>query len=462
MNITQESTGNLTAQINIHLAPEDYKDAVHTELKRYAKQANVPGFRAGKVPLGMVKKMVGRAVVVEEVNKVVSKELSDYLTESKLDILGHPMPMHELTEEDFDPDCKTEMDFVFEVGLAPEFEVSYDFSDTPTLYEVEIDEPFFAEELKNYRDRFGEVETPEEVGEGDIIYGSVFEVDAAGETVEEGFTRMIALNPIRVENPDFFKPYIGKKVDEIADLDLFAMKEDVAEIGKLIFMEVEELEELREKTLKFEVKRINRISLAELTPEFFTKVAQSLQWPETEFEDEAAFTDKLKEQMGKELSESAKWFYRNQVQKQLMEVNSLTLPDEFLKKWLLENEEKYKTMEDVEAAYEEFTRSVSWSLIVERIQQAEGFDRIEREDLEASIQEAIQESFANRDEELSEEMLQQYIDYSMNNQEMLDMHHRRLTNDRLYDYLEDKVTKQDDKITATDFIERQKEEQEAA
>ncbi|MEM6346050.1 MAG: trigger factor [Bacteroidota bacterium] len=462
MNITQESTGNLTANINIHLAPEDYKDAVNIELKRYAKQANMPGFRAGKVPIGMVKKMVGRAIVVEEVNKVVSKELTSYLTESKLDILGHPMPKHDLTEEDFDPDCKTDMNFVFEVGLAPDFEVNYDFKETPTQYEIEIDDAFFEEELKNYQDRFGEVQTPEEVGEGDIIYGSAYEVDPNGEQVEEGFQRMIALNPIRVENPAFFEPYLGMKLEEVADLDLFKMKEDVAEIGKLIFMEEEELEEMRDKTLKFEVKRINRITLAELNPEFFTKVAQNLQWEETEFADLEAFSVKMKEQMQKELSESAKWHFRNQVQKQLMEINLLTLPDEFLKDWLLENEERYETMQDVEDNYADFTTSVSWSLIVEKIQQGEGFERIEREDIEESIKNAITGSFASREEELTDEMMQQYIDYSMGNQEMLDMHHRQLTNERLYDYLDNKVTKQSDNITATDFVELQQKEQEAA
>lgn len=462
MNITQESTGNLTAHINIHLAPEDYKDAVDTELKRYAKQANIPGFRSGKVPMGMVKKMVGRSIVVEEVNKMVSKELTNYLTETKLDILGHPMPKHDLVEEDFDPDCKTAMDFVFEVGLAPTFEVNYDFKETPIQHEVEIDDAFFEEELKNYQDRFGEVQTPDEVGKGDIIYGSAFEVDDAGEAVEEGFQRMIALNPIRVENPKFFKPYEGMKLEEIADLDIFKMKKDVAEIGKLIFMEVEELEELREKKLKFEVKRINRISLAELNPEFFTKVAQNLQWEETEFADLEAFSAKMKEQMIKELSESTKWQFRNQVQKQLMESHSLALPDEFLKTWLLENEEKYNTMEDVEAAYAEFTTSVTWSLIVEKIQQGEGFNRIEREDIEAGMKQAIVESFASREEELTDEMMTQYIEYSMGNQEMLDMHHRRLTNERLYEYLDNKVTRQSETITATDFVELQKKEQEAA
>ena len=117
---------------------------------------------------------------------------------------------------------------------------------------------------------------------------------------------------------------------------------------------------------------------------------------------------------------------------------------------------------DVEAAYGEFTTSVTWSLIVEKIQQGEGFERLEREDLEDSIKQAIKDSFASREEEMTDEMMQQYIDYSMGNQEMLDMHHRRLTNERLYDYLDDKVTKQSDNISATDFVELQKKEQEAA
>lgn len=461
MNIQQESTGALTANIHLHLDPADYKDEVYQELKKHARQANVPGFRKGKVPVGMIKKMVGSSVVVEEVNKKVSSALSNFLKDEELRILGHPLPVGQLQEEDFDVDCTKELDFTFEIGLAPEFEVNFDLADAPMLYEIEIDDAFLNQELDSYRDRFADVTNPEEAAEGDIIYGSLEEVNEEGEVVEEGFQRMISLNPTRVENDAFFAPFPGKKIDETVDIDIFTMKEDPAEIGKLLFLE-EEIEELKDKKLQFTLKRLNRIAHAELNEEFFGKVAGMLQWEETEFESEEAFLSKMREHLTKDMKESAKWHFRNEAQKGLMELNALSLPDEFLKKWMLENEEKYKTEDEVEEAYPEYSKSIVWSLIVEKLKEANEGLQVDREDLETSIRVAIEESFANRGEPIQPEMMEEYVNYSLQNQEMMDMHYNRLTNDRLYEFLEEKITAASGTISATDFLEERKKAQEAA
>lgn len=462
MNITQESTGDLTAQINIHLDPTDYQDAVNQELKRYAKSAKIPGFRPGKVPLGMVKKMVGLSIVIEEVNKKVSTELSEYLMESKLPVLGHPMPMGQLKEEDFDANCTKEMDFTFEIGLAPEFELGFDLPKAPTLYEIEIDDEFLNKELDSYRDRFAEVSNPEEVEKGDIIYGSLQEVDTAGNAVEEGFQRMISLNPIRVENDAFLEPFIGKKIEEVVDIDIFSIKEDPAAIAKLLFIEADELEELKDKKLTFTFKRLNRIVLAEFNEEFYAKVAGMLQWQETAFETEEAFRDKLREHIGKEMEESAKWHFRNEAQKALMEKHQLSLPNEFLKKWMLEHEEQFKTEAEVEAAYPDYSRSVIWSLMVEKMKEENEAMQIDKATVESSVRKSIETSFATRGEEITPEIMEEYVNYTMGNQEMIDMHYRRLTNDRLYEFLSEKVTAASAKISATDFLAEQEKLRAAA
>jgi trigger factor len=462
LNISQESTGHLTAQIHVHLDPEDYKGEVQKELRKYAKQANMPGFRPGKVPVGMVKKMVGKSVVVEEVNKKVSSELSKYIVDNELNLLGNPMPTHQLGEEDFDVDCTKEMDFTFEVGMAPEFEISYDFPEAPVLYDINIDEDFLQEELDQQRDRYADVTNPEEVAEGDIIYGSVSEVDEEGNDVEEGFQRMVSLNPVRIENEDFFKPYIGKKLEERIPIDLFVIREDPAEVAKMLFIEEDELLEQKGKSMVLTLKRLNRVEKAPMDAEFFTKVAQNMYWQEQEFETEEAFLDQLREHMATEMKESAKWYFRNEAQKKLLEVNTVELPDEFLKKWILENEERYKSEEEVEEGYAEYAKSIKWSLLVEKMQENNEDMKVEREDLEESVRDSIAKSFQARGEELNEEMIEEYVNYTMGNQEMIDMHYRRLTNDRLYEFLEEKIESRSESIEATAFNEMQKKEREAA
>ncbi|MCB0843035.1 MAG: trigger factor family protein, partial [Bacteroidetes bacterium] len=225
MNITQVSTGDLTASITILLESADYKGKVNEELKKHAKKASMPGFRPGKVPVGVVKRMVGKSVVIEEVTRSVSDLLSDYIKDNEIKILGDPLPRDRKTEDDFDINCDKDMEFLFDIGLAPEFSLDYSLSAKPPIYEIEIDEAFLNEEIKNYQDRFAEVTNPESVAEGDVIYGRLYEVNEEGEEVEGGYSKMIGINPERVDNKDLFKSFYGKELEYTTDFELFQLGE---------------------------------------------------------------------------------------------------------------------------------------------------------------------------------------------------------------------------------------------
>ena len=459
MNITQEKTGNLTAEINIHLTPEDYKTQVTEELKRQARKASMPGFRPGKVPLGLVRKMVGKAVVVEEINKTVSKGLADYLQEEKLNILGDPIPTEQKTEDDFDEHCEKDIDFTFEIGLAPEIAVNYSIKNTPPQYEIVIDDAFMDEEIEQYRDRRADVSNPEEVEKDDILYGKLFELDDKGEKVEEGYEHMIALNPKRIEKASVFEPFIGAKVESVHDIDIFSIAEEKKEIASLLFIEEDKLDELKDKTLKFEIKKINRLTKPELDAEFFQKVAESQRWESTEgMETLEEFKDKLAKKMEEELSESAKWYYRNKLQEELLAANPLELPDEFLKKWMLKSQEDY-TEERVAEEYPNFTQSVIWSLLVEQVMKDEEIE-ITREDLEESVRKIIRENMGAVEGGMDDEKENEFVNHAMQNKEMVEMQFRRVRDERLYAALEEKVPGEQESITATDFVEMTKKEKE--
>jgi len=195
LNITHTEIQPLTSEITLHLAPEDYKEQVMKTLKEHAKKANLPGFRPGKVPMGMIKKMVGKSVLIEELNQIIQKELFDYIEKEKLDILGNPIPKDTKSEDYFDLGLNKELEFTFEVGLAPEIELQWDKLEAIEDYEIEIDEEYLEKELENQRERHAEVTNPEEVQEGDIIYGKLEEIDDQEQLVEEGYERMIVLIP---------------------------------------------------------------------------------------------------------------------------------------------------------------------------------------------------------------------------------------------------------------------------
>lgn len=459
MEITQVKSGDLTAELIVHITPDDYKQKVMDEVKRQAKQVSMPGFRPGKVPFNLVKKMVGMSVVMEQVNKIVTHDLVQYIQEEKLNILGEPLAMELKSEEDFDIDCEKEMDFKFEVGLAPEVEIDWKKVKTPAKYEISADDDFLNKEIEGYKDRFGSVTNPEQAGAGDILYGKGYEVNADGEPVEGGFDRMMAFNPERIKNDKFFKPYLEMKVEEIKDLDLFSIAKEEEKIAELLFMDKEEVGALKDKQLAFQLKKVNRVAIAEMNEEFFGKVANAYGWEHPdEVKDEETFRNTLKEKMETELKESATFQFRNDLQKAIMDKHSVDLPEEFLKKWLTKT--KDYTAEKLEDEFEGFVRSVRWSLVVETLKK-EGDVDIPEEELKAAVRASLERTLRQSGMDSTPEMLEQYMDYAMQNQEMVDGEYQKLLNDRLYSHLEEKLAPKAKKIKATKFVEMIEKEKEA-
>lgn len=460
MEITQVKTGDLTAEIKVHITPADYKDKVVEEVKQQSKKISVPGFRPGKVPYNLAKKMVGVSVVMDQVNKVVTQDLVQYIQENKLNILGEPLATEMKSEEDFDIDCSKEMDFSFEIGLAPEITIDWKKVKTPVLYNISADDAFLDKEIEQYIDRFGSVTNPEEAARGDILYGRAFESTEEGEAVEGGFDRMVAFNPERINLLKFFKPFFKMKLEEVRSLDLFMMAKTNKKIAEILFMEEEEVAALEGKTLSFQLKKVNRVTKAELNEEFFGKVGNAYGWDNTEeVKDEETFRTTLAGKIETELKESASYQFRNDLQKAIMDKHAVELPEEFLKKWLLKT--KDYTDEKLAEEFEGFTKSVKWSLVVEKLKE-EGEVEVNDEDLRAAVRVSLQRTLAQSGMDSNPEMMEQYMEYAMQNQEMVDGEYQKLLNDKIYGHLETKLAPKDKNITATKFVDMIEKEREAA
>ncbi|MDP5172161.1 MAG: hypothetical protein NWR72_18095 [Bacteroidia bacterium] len=450
MEITQVSTGNLTAEIRVQLTPDDYKQAVTDEIKKQSKKVSVPGFRPGKIPFTLVRKMLGISVVVEEVNRKVTHELVHYIQDNKLNILGEPIPVAMKNEEDFDLECTKVLDFAFEVGLAPDISLDFSKLEIPAKYIIKVDDPFLNKEIDNYVDRFGGVTNPDDAQAGDILYGRGVEVDDAGEVLEGGFDRMMAFNPDRVKNDAFFTPFFGLQVDEKKEFDLFSMSDDAAAIAEILFMEAEEVEALKGKKLAFELKKVNRVGKAEMNPEFFAKVGNAYGWENVEdVQDEVTFRSILAAKIEEELKDSAGYQFRNDLQKTIMENFSIELPDEFLKKWLLKKDEF--TEEKLETEYDQFAKSVTWSLIVESVKEKADLD-VSEEEVKQAVAASLMKMLGRSGMDANPEMMNQYMEYAMQNQEMVDGEYRKLLDDKLYRYFETELAPASREISATDFV----------
>lgn len=453
LNITLEETGPLTADLKVMIESADYSEQVKSELKKHAKKANIPGFRPGKVPVQVVRKMMGTSVVIEEINKILAKSVQEYIESEELDLLGDPLPKDRKKEEDFDPNAQKDMEFVFEVGMAPQFELDLNLPELPELHQVEIDEKFLEKEIDMYREHFGNTTTPEEFQMGDIVFGQVFEVDENGEAIEEGLTQMLPLNPKRVKNTELFKKFEGGKLEDAFDFDLNDLSEDKKELEDILFVEEDVVEALQSKKLKFRIKRLNRVTRAEMNEDFFKKVSeqQKMELEEGTELTEELIREKMKESLETQLNEIAKTRFKNKLSEALINHHPLEFPDEFLKKWLLSSNEE-ATEESVENDYPKFIQDLTYTLIESKAIQK--FDiKVEAEEVEDALKRNLIQSLMQSGMPADDNMLNSYMQYAKQDRDTMSRMFRSTLTNNVLDKLHEEFNPELTLINASDFVE---------
>ncbi len=379
MNITQESTGDLTATIKLEMTNEDYKKNVNSVLKDYQKKANIPGFRPGKVPFGMINKMYGKAVLAEEVNKLISDSLNQYIVEKEINILGYPLPNTELTTE-MDFDTQENFEFFFDIGITPEFEIILDNKLKVDYYQIKADEDVVNKYLGDLRERNGKLSNPETIEAGDKIFGDFAELNSEGSINEDGLkgSAQIKLEVFKLKTAS--TKFIGAKItDKIIFNPLKATKSDI-ETASIIGLSTDEASKFK-NDIQFTITEITRTELAELNEEFYKMV-----YPQDEIKNEKALKERIRKDAEVSfMAESDRQFMNNSVEK-LIEEAKIVVPDEFLKRWLLENNQNKVTPEQLEAQYDSYIKSLKWQLIESKVVKEHGVE-VKEEDIENHIKE---------------------------------------------------------------------------
>ncbi|HKL67631.1 MAG TPA: trigger factor family protein, partial [Bacteroidales bacterium] len=219
MNITRENIDDLNAILKVEVVKDDYEGKVNDVLKEHKKKANIKGFRPGKVPFGLIKKMYGDGVQLEEINKIVSEAVGNYISEKKLDVLGDPLPRRDDNEK---IDFATQDDFVFsfDLGLAPEFEVKLSARNKVPYYQIKVDKKLKNDFLDNYRRRFGTYEDADIVTEEDMLKGDIVKLSDQGEPLNDTLKRDSSLSVKVIKDEDVKKEFIGKKAGDSVDFDI--------------------------------------------------------------------------------------------------------------------------------------------------------------------------------------------------------------------------------------------------
>lgn len=359
MNISQENIDDLNAVISIDITPEDYKTVVEDAMKTQAKKANIPGFRPGKVPVSHIKRMYGKSILLDEINRLVSDSLNNYLTENKIEILGQPLPKEEDKDKEYNWDFNDEFKFNYEIGLTPKIEVPFSEETALTEYVIKADEETLKTRISHLRKSYGKRTNPEVSEDGDMVFGDLKQLDADGKVMEEGINVSSALRIDLVEDKKIKKSLIGLKKDDVLVVDIKkAYNNDV--IAKLLSITEEEAEQL-ESSFELTVKNVNRLEEAELNKEFFDKV-----FGEDVIKTEEEFENRVTEEVEGMFVQTADQKLQNDIYTLGMDAVKVDFPDEFLKRWLKATNENLSDAE-IEEGYEDFKKNLKWTLIENRI-----------------------------------------------------------------------------------------------
>lgn len=355
MNITRKEIDELNAVLTIAIEKNDYQESVDKILKDYRKNANIPGFRKGHVPMGMVKKQYGRAVLIDEVNKLLQESIQKYLADEKLDILGNPLPKNE-AEIDWDADNYS---FEFELGLTPKIEIDLKKKQT-THYKIVADNEMIDNQVKTIRKQYGKLIAKDTVEEGDEITG-VFTYEAAEDSDIASIDKTATIATDEIKGKTQLKALLGAKVGDTVKLKTKGLFVNEHDNQRHLGVSHDQAHGL-DITVNFEITEVNTRELAEMNQELFDKL-----FGEGVVTSEEELKNKIKEDAEMQFEQQSDQKLLNDVVEMLIEETKFDLPVDFLIRWIAQSSETPMTEEDAKAEYERSEKGLRYQLIEGRL-----------------------------------------------------------------------------------------------
>ena len=339
MNISKTDIDNLTAIVNISIDKKDYEQKVHSILKDYRKKANIPGFRKGNVPFGMIKKQYEKAVIADEVNKLLQENLDDYIKKEKLELLGNPLPKEKNNSIDWN---EGNMQFEFELGLAPKFEIKLDVLKKVTHYQIEANKKMIDEQLNHIQNQYGKIKPKKKIEKG-------FEINAQfkNQDIELDTMAIFSLNDIKSRKA--IKLLNESKVGSNLNLPSKGLFIDNTTTKRILGLDDENVKKLSKLYLSLEIKEVNERIPAEINQDLFDKLYK----PGT-IKSEKELKDKIKEGLQAQFKPQSNQKLMNDISETIVDKTKFKLPSDFLKKWIRSSG---KEPMSEEAAIEEYNKS---------------------------------------------------------------------------------------------------------
>ena len=432
MKISKTSIDDLNLVVKIIIEKQDYEATVNETLKEYRKKANMPGFRKGMVPAGLIKKMHGRAALAEEVNKLLSRELTKYISDEKLEILGEPLPS--LTEKavvNFDSDA--DFEFSFDLGLSPQINLDFEKIGKLPYYEIAVDDQLIDNQIEGYANRFGENIPAEVVGEKEAVLGDFAQLNADGVVVEGGIsTNNVQVAVQLIKDEAIQKLFIGAKIGDVVKFNPRVALANDHEVTHLLKVKDDAIESV-DCDFNFTINTINTFIAAPIDEALIKKIYGD----ETEVKTIEELREKIHTELKANLLYSSNYRFLVDVKEALTNAAALTLPVEFLKRWLVETNEKV-TAEQIEEEFGTFRKDLDWTLIKTKLAK-DNEVRIEESDIALMAREMAQMQFHQYGmSNVPEEYLDNYANSILQNKEQKQKMAEKKIEDKVLEVIKEK------------------------
>lgn len=359
MNITLDKQSATDGLIKIQLTESDYQAKVAEKVKEYSRKANIKGFRQGKVPTGVIKKMFGKGILVDEVNHIISHSVSDYIRDNKLRVLGDPLPNQQKALT-IDWDIQKDFEFEFQIGMVEDFQVDLSKSVKVTSHPIEVDQKTIDQTLDDVKRRYGKRETPEVSEEQDNLFG---EISKKGTEDKQGSYLRISV----VEKSQI-KKFIGLKKDDVVEFDVQEAVKDPAALSQLLNVTEEEAKKA-EGTYEFKVTSISRIEPAQINQELFDQV-----FGKDQVKSEEEFLTKVKETISSNYERETQHLLDHEIQHYYVDHTRINMPDMFLKTWLKTTSNGEVTDDVLEKEFKSYKEGLKWDLVKNKIAEDNGIE----------------------------------------------------------------------------------------
>ncbi len=444
MKVSFDCPDKINGLLTVVIEEDDYKNDVEKELKNYRKRANVPGFRPGMVPMGLIRRQYGNAVKMDVVNNKLSEQVNKYIQDNNINMLG--MPMGSEKQEPVDLEKAAPYTFMFDIAVAPEFDIELNDNDTVDYYDITVDDKLVDQQVDGFASRFGAYQKAEEYKEGDVLKGDLRELDAEGNTKEGGLeVEAATVMPQYLKDDDQKKLFEGAKAGDIITFNPYKAYAGGAEVAALLKVERDQKDDYQ-GDFSYQITEVQHFEKHAVDQELFDQV-----FGKDEVKDEKDFREKIAEGVKQQLSTDEDFRFLQDLRKYAEEkVGQLTYPDALLKRVLKENN-KDKDEEFINKNYESSLKDLTWSLIKNKLAEKAQV-KVNDEDVKNVAREIARAQFAQYGmQNVGEEYVNNYAEELLKQRDTVNQFAERAVDEKLVAALKPVVKLNHKEISLEDF-----------